>query len=123
MFRMGIQIKVSVMGMVYRKALRLTQEAKSHHTEGEIVNMMQQDSERMMMFIPSSPQLVSGLIQYAQQSALFSLGFLPKSQRSCCAGSPSTSRCSSTTWASRCFRASSFSSRWSRSTACSCGCR
>ena len=63
MMRMGMRIRVAVMGLVYRKALRLTQEAKSHHTEGEIVNMMQQDSERMMMFIPSSPQLVSGVIQ------------------------------------------------------------
>ena len=116
MFRMGIQIKVSVMGMVYRKALRLTQEAKSHHTEGEIVNMMQQDSERMMMFIPSSPQLVSGLIQYAQQ---LSSRLSPKElKRSCCAGSPSTSRSSSTTWASLCCPESSFSSRWFRSTAC-----
>lgn len=63
MMRMGMQIRVAVMGMVYRKALRLTNESKSHHTEGEIVNMMQQDSERMMMFIPSSPQLVSGVLQ------------------------------------------------------------
>ena len=63
MMRMGMQIRVAVMGMVYRKALRLTTESKSHHTEGEIVNMMQQDSERMMMFIPSSPQLVSGALQ------------------------------------------------------------
>jgi ATP-binding cassette subfamily C (CFTR/MRP) protein 1 len=63
MTRMAIQTKVSVTGMVYRKSLRLTVEAKSHHTEGEVVNMMQQDSERLMWFIPQSPQLVSGLLQ------------------------------------------------------------
>ena len=55
MIRISIKIKVSIIGAVYRKALRLTPAAKSHHTEGEIVNLMQQDSERLMWFIPMSP--------------------------------------------------------------------
>ena len=42
MTRIALQCNVATKGMVYRKSLRLTVEAKSHHTEGAMVNMMQQ---------------------------------------------------------------------------------
>lgn len=70
MIRISIQIKVAIIGLVYRKSLRLTPNSKAHHTEGEIVNLMQQDSERLMWFIPMSPMLLSGTLQIALNSLL-----------------------------------------------------
>jgi len=70
MIRIALHTKVGVIGLVYRKSLRLTPASKAHHTEGEIVNLMQQDSERLMWFIPMSPNLISCSLQVALNSLL-----------------------------------------------------
>jgi ATP-binding cassette subfamily C (CFTR/MRP) protein 1 len=69
--RISIQVKVSIVGAVYRKALRLTPAAKAHHTEGEILNLMQQDSERLQWFTGGVPaMLISGSLQIVLNSCL-----------------------------------------------------
>ena len=70
MMRIAMQIKVAIVGVVYRKVLRMSPMAKAHHSEGEIVNLMQQDSERLMWFIPLSPMLISASLQVVLNSAL-----------------------------------------------------
>ena len=68
--RISIQIKVAVIGLVFRKSLRLTPGARAYHSEGQIMNLMQQDSERLMWFIPLSPMLISGTLQIFLNSML-----------------------------------------------------
>lgn len=70
LIRMSIQIKVAIIGVVFRKSLRLTPGARAHHSEGQIMNLMQQDSERLMWFIPLSPMLISGTLQIFLNSML-----------------------------------------------------
>ena len=69
--RISIQVKVSIIGAVYRKALRLTPAAKALHTEGEILNLMQQDSERLQWFTGGVPaMMLSGMLQIVLNSCL-----------------------------------------------------
>jgi hypothetical protein len=42
LIRMSIQIKVAIIGITFRKSLRLTPGSRAHHSEGQIMNLMQQ---------------------------------------------------------------------------------
>jgi hypothetical protein len=42
LIRMSIQIKVAIIGITFRKSLRLTPGSRAYHSEGQIMNLMQQ---------------------------------------------------------------------------------
>ncbi|XP_048588131.1 multidrug resistance-associated protein 1 [Nematostella vectensis] len=48
MFRLGMNIRTCVVGMVYPKALRLSNKSRKQSTAGEMVNLLSVDAQRLM---------------------------------------------------------------------------
>ncbi|XP_055346995.1 ATP-binding cassette sub-family C member 3-like [Paramacrobiotus metropolitanus] len=61
--RLGMHVRGSVVAEVYRKALRITSEAKRTSNIGEIVNLMSVDAQRFMDFLAYIHVLWSGPLQ------------------------------------------------------------
>ena len=62
-FRIGQQIRASVSGMVYRKAFRMSFEARKQYTVGEMVNHQSIDSNRLETTMPYLHMIWSGPLQ------------------------------------------------------------
>ncbi|KAG0012631.1 hypothetical protein BGZ80_011617 [Entomortierella chlamydospora] len=62
---LGIEVRTALMSMIYRKALRLSNDAKQKSTAGEITNHMSVDAERWAMSLASIPTAVSVPIEVA----------------------------------------------------------
>ena len=63
MIRIALHTKVGVIGLVYRKSLRLSAAARQDRTLGEIVNLMQLDSQKIEGFMNMVHNLWDGLYQ------------------------------------------------------------
>jgi ABC-type multidrug transport system fused ATPase/permease subunit len=69
-FRMARQVNAALTSAVYRKSLRLAPASRQNFTVGEIVNLMQLDSNRLgNEFIPQMHSLWDGLYQIVGYSA------------------------------------------------------
>ncbi|KAI1315141.1 hypothetical protein EDD11_001246 [Mortierella claussenii] len=62
---LGIEVRTALMSMIYRKALRLSNDAKQRSTAGEITNHMSVDAERWATSLPFLPMIVSVPIEIA----------------------------------------------------------
>ncbi|XP_004434776.1 PREDICTED: canalicular multispecific organic anion transporter 2 [Ceratotherium simum simum] len=62
-FVMGLRIRTAVVGVVYRKALIITNSVKRESTVGEIVNLMSVDAQRLMEVAPFLNLLWSAPVQ------------------------------------------------------------
>ncbi|KAF9207492.1 hypothetical protein BGZ49_000307 [Haplosporangium sp. Z 27] len=56
---LGIEVRTALMSMIYRKALRLSNDAKQKSTAGEITNHMSVDAERWAISTASIPTALS----------------------------------------------------------------
>ncbi|KAF5915974.1 hypothetical protein HPG69_003047 [Diceros bicornis minor] len=62
-FVMGLRIRTAVVGVIYRKALIITNSVKRESTVGEIVNLMSVDAQRLMEVAPFLNLLWSAPVQ------------------------------------------------------------
>ncbi|KAF8937350.1 hypothetical protein BGZ58_002845 [Dissophora ornata] len=62
---LGLEVRTALMSMIYRKALRLSNDAKQKSTAGEITNHMSVDAERWSMSLSTLPLIVSIPIEIA----------------------------------------------------------
>ncbi|KAG0305091.1 Multidrug resistance-associated protein 1, partial [Dissophora globulifera] len=62
---LGLEVRTALMSMIYRKALRLSNDAKQKSTAGEITNHMSVDAERFPISMNSLPLIVSIPIEIA----------------------------------------------------------
>ncbi|KAG0299913.1 Multidrug resistance-associated protein 1 [Linnemannia gamsii] len=51
---LGLEVRIALMSMIYRKALRLSNSARQKSTAGEITNHMSVDAERWPMSLPTA---------------------------------------------------------------------
>eukprot|EP00899_Mesostigma_viride_P024421 jgi/Mesvir1/5163/Mv15301-RA.2 len=63
MFRMGMQVKTVLISLVYYKSLRLSNSARQSKSSGEIVTLMQVDTERVNQTAPFLHTLWAGIFQ------------------------------------------------------------
>ncbi|KAK3095033.1 hypothetical protein FSP39_009377 [Pinctada imbricata] len=59
MMRLGLQIKTAVIGLIYRKALTMSNASKKNYTVGDIVNLMSVDCQRIQNGVQFQYELVS----------------------------------------------------------------
>uniref|UniRef100_T1J4L1 ABC-type glutathione-S-conjugate transporter n=1 Tax=Strigamia maritima TaxID=126957 RepID=T1J4L1_STRMM len=62
-FRMGMQLRASIISAIYRKALRMNSNIKSSSSTGEIVNLMSIDTEHLHDVIPEFHTCWVGILQ------------------------------------------------------------
>ncbi|KAI7832651.1 P-loop containing nucleoside triphosphate hydrolase protein [Gamsiella multidivaricata] len=62
---LGIEVRTALMSMIYRKALRLSNDARQKSTAGEITNHMSVDAERWPMSLSFLPMIISVPIEIA----------------------------------------------------------
>ncbi|TRY63541.1 hypothetical protein TCAL_05779 [Tigriopus californicus] len=77
---LSIQMRSSMMGMVFQKTLRLSNLSKKHYTSGEITNYMSVDAQRLVDTIPYLSNLwcaplTIGLAQYFLYQELGAVSF------------------------------------------------
>lgn len=62
-FNTGMQVRAAVVSAVYRKSLRLSPASRNFKTQGEIVNMQSNDSQRLMDVCPNFHLIWSSPLQ------------------------------------------------------------
>lgn len=73
MVRVGFQMRTALSTSVYRKALRLSPVARMDTPTGQIVNLMQLDTNRLDMFMMQLHVLWDGLYQILTQLVLLGI--------------------------------------------------
>lgn len=59
----GLSVRATIIGIMYRKMLKLSQNAKQHLTEGQIINIVSSDSSRIQGLLSYLHYLWSGPFQ------------------------------------------------------------
>lgn len=62
-FSTGMNVRTAVAAEVYKKALKLSSEARSYRTVGDTINLMTVDAQRLQDFCPNGNMLWSGPLQ------------------------------------------------------------